>query len=37
LLREARERDAATEQQKAQAQYAGDPDPYKVPRESNPE
>jgi ribosome-binding factor A len=34
LLREARERDAATEQLKSSAEYAGDPDPYKVPRES---
>ncbi|MDA9786837.1 30S ribosome-binding factor RbfA [Pontimonas sp.] len=32
LLREARERDAAVERQKATAQYAGDEDPYKVPR-----
>jgi ribosome-binding factor A len=34
LLREARERDAATEELKAGAEYAGDPDPYKVPRET---
>lgn len=34
LLREARERDAATEHLKSSAEYAGDPDPYKVPRES---
>lgn len=34
LLREARERDAETEKLKSSAQYAGDPDPYKVPRES---
>lgn len=32
LLREARERDAAVERQKATAEYAGDEDPYKVPR-----
>jgi len=32
LLREARERDAAVEREKATAQYAGDEDPYKVPR-----
>lgn len=37
LLREARERDAATEKLKSTAQYAGDPDPYKVPRESTEE
>ncbi|MGV1033688.1 MAG: 30S ribosome-binding factor RbfA [Microbacteriaceae bacterium] len=33
LLREARERDAATEAQAADAQYAGDADPYVKPRE----
>ena len=33
LLREARERDAATESLAATAQYAGDPDPYVTPRE----
>lgn len=33
LLREARERDAATEEQKKSARYAGDEDPYVKPRE----
>ena len=33
LLQEARERDAEIERQKATAQYAGDEDPYKVPRQ----
>lgn len=33
LLREARERDAATEAQAAGAQYAGEADPYVKPRE----
>jgi ribosome-binding factor A len=32
LLQEARERDAEIERQKATAQYAGDEDPYKVPK-----
>ncbi|MEY2900144.1 MAG: ribosome-binding factor RbfA [Actinomycetota bacterium] len=32
LLKEARERDEETERLKAQAQYAGDADPYKVPK-----
>jgi hypothetical protein len=31
-LQEARERDAEIERQKATAQYAGDEDPYKVPK-----
>jgi ribosome-binding factor A len=34
LLSEARERDAEIEAMKSSAQYAGDPDPYKVPKES---
>jgi ribosome-binding factor A len=34
LLSEARERDAAILALKSSAHYAGDPDPYKVPRES---
>jgi ribosome-binding factor A len=34
LLREARERDAEIESRKAQAQYAGDENPYKVPKAS---
>ena len=34
LLSEARERDAAILAMKSSAHYAGDPDPYKVPRES---
>jgi ribosome-binding factor A len=34
LLSEARERDAASLAMKSSAHYAGDPDPYKVPRES---
>lgn len=33
LLREARERDAATESLAATAEYAGDPDPYVKPRD----
>lgn len=33
LLREARERDARTEEEKKTAQYAGDEDPYVKPRE----
>jgi ribosome-binding factor A len=33
LLREARERDEAARTQAAQAQYAGDPDPYVKPRD----
>ncbi|CAG7845343.1 Ribosome-binding factor A [Pseudoclavibacter triregionum] len=33
LLREARERDAAIEEQKKSARYAGDEDPYVKPRE----
>ena len=32
LLREARERDELTERLAKDAQYAGDPDPYKVPK-----
>ena len=32
LLQEARQRDEEIERQKATAQYAGDEDPYKVPR-----
>jgi ribosome-binding factor A len=32
LLREARERDEVTERLAKDAQYAGDPDPYKVPK-----
>jgi ribosome-binding factor A len=32
LLQEARERDAEIERHKATAQYAGDEDPYKVPK-----
>ena len=32
LLQEARERDADIERQKGTAQYAGDEDPYKVPK-----
>jgi len=32
LLQEARERDAEIERHKATAQYAGDADPYKVPK-----
>jgi ribosome-binding factor A len=35
LLQEARERDALTERLAQGAQYAGDPDPYKVPKESD--
>ncbi len=34
LLSEARERDAAILAMQSSAHYAGDPDPYKVPRES---
>jgi ribosome-binding factor A len=34
LLSEARERDAEISAMKSTAQYAGDPDPYKVPKES---
>ena len=37
LLNEARERDAAILAMKSSAHYAGDPDPYKVPRESTEE
>ncbi len=37
LLREARERDAATESLAATAQYAGDPDPYVTPRDRDDE
>lgn len=37
LLREARERDAATESLAATAQYAGDPDPYVMPRDRDDE
>jgi ribosome-binding factor A len=37
LLREARERDAATETLAASAEYAGDPDPYVKPREVDAE
>lgn len=37
LLREARERDAATESLAANAQYAGDPDPYVTPRDRDDE
>lgn len=37
LLSEARERDAAISAMKSSAQYAGDPDPYKVPKESTEE
>jgi len=37
LLNEARERDAAIWAMKSSAHYAGDPDPYKVPRESTEE
>ncbi|HET8958755.1 MAG TPA: ribosome-binding factor A, partial [Microcella sp.] len=33
LLREARERDARTEEEAKAAQYAGDEDPYVKPRE----
>ena len=35
LLREARERDARTEEEAKQAQYAGDEDPYVKPREAD--
>lgn len=35
LLREARERDEQTERLAEGARYAGDPDPYKVPREAS--
>jgi ribosome-binding factor A len=35
LLQEARERDSLTERLAQGAQYAGDPDPYKVPKESD--
>jgi ribosome-binding factor A len=35
LLAEARERDLETERLAAQATYAGDPDPYKVPKETD--
>ncbi|MBT4909678.1 MAG: 30S ribosome-binding factor RbfA [Microbacteriaceae bacterium] len=34
LLQQARERDAETERLAQSAQYAGDEDPYKVPKES---
>jgi ribosome-binding factor A len=34
LLSEARQRDAEISAMKSTAQYAGDPDPYKVPKES---
>lgn len=37
LLSEARERDAEISAMKSTAQYAGDPDPYKVPKESTEE
>lgn len=37
LLREARERDAATESLAATAEYAGDPDPYIKPRDVDAE
>ena len=37
LLREARERDEATDSLAATAQYAGDPDPYVKPREVSAE
>ncbi|MBA4247732.1 MAG: 30S ribosome-binding factor RbfA [Microbacterium sp.] len=37
LLREARERDAATETLAASAEYAGDPDPYVKPRDVDAE
>jgi ribosome-binding factor A len=37
LLSEARERDAQISAMKSTAQYAGDPDPYKVPKESTEE
>ncbi len=37
LLREARERDQATEALASQAEYAGDPDPYVKPREFDEE
>jgi ribosome-binding factor A len=37
LLSEARERDAEISAMKSTAQYAGDPDPYKVPKESTQE
>lgn len=35
LLREARERDEQTERLAQGASYAGDPDPYKAPRETS--
>ncbi|MFN3708233.1 30S ribosome-binding factor RbfA [Microcella sp.] len=35
LLREARERDARTEEEAKSAQYAGDEDPYVKPREAD--
>lgn len=35
LLREARERDEQTERLAKGASYAGDPDPYKAPRETS--
>ncbi len=37
LLSEARQRDAEISAMKSTAQYAGDPDPYKVPKESTEE
>ena len=37
LLSEARERDAEISAMKSTAQYAGDPDPYKAPKESTEE
>jgi ribosome-binding factor A len=37
LLSEARERDAEISAMKSTAQYAGDPDPYKVPKEPTEE
>jgi ribosome-binding factor A len=37
LLREARERDARTEEEAKRAQYAGDEDPYVTPREADDE